>query len=148
MSATPVAPRGPTPSRLRLLALLALAVPVVLTAVASTQSAALGALALASAAGILAMLLAGPVFRIILSVLLALLGLCVVLVAVATPEGGGLAVLAVVAGILQAIAAGWVATTVRRWPTSGARYTRTRLDGDPASDWDALSSGDDPTDER
>jgi hypothetical protein len=136
-----------TPSRLRLLALAALAVPVLLTAVASTQSAAFGALALASAAGILAMLLAGPVFRTILSVLLALLGLCVALVAVATPEGGGLATLALVAGILQVLVAGWATTTVRRWPTSGARYSRTRVDGDPASDWDALSSGDDPTDE-
>jgi len=136
-----------TPSRLRLAALLGLAVPIVLTGVASTQSGALGALALAAAAAVLAMLLAGPVFRIILSVLIALLGVCVVLVAVATPEGGGLAVLAVAAGILQVLVAGAVALTARGWPTGGARYSRTRLDGDPASDWDALSSGDDPTDE-
>ena len=136
-----------TPSRLRLIALLALAVPIILTAVASTQSGALGALALASAAGGFAMLLAGPVFRTILAVLIALLGVCVVLVAVATPEGGGLAALGFAAGILQVVAAGWVAATARRWPTSGARYSRTRVAGDPASDWDALSSGDDPTDE-
>jgi hypothetical protein len=136
-----------TPSRLRLIALGVLAVPIALTAVASGGSPAFGALALASAAGAFAMLLAGPVFRIILAVLLALLGVCVALVATLTPEGGSLAVLALVAGILQVLAAGWVATTVRRWPASGARYSRTRLDGDPASDWDALSSGDDPTDE-
>lgn len=136
-----------TPSRVRLIALIALVVPIVLVAVASSQSAAFGALALASAAGVLAMLLAGSVFRMILSVLIALLGLCVVLVAVATPEGGGLQILALGGGILQVVVAGWVATTVRRWPTSGSRYSRTRLDGDPASDWDALSSGDDPTDD-
>ena len=136
-----------TPSRRRLLALLALAVPIVLVAVAGSQGAAFGALALASAAGGLAMLLAGPVLRIVLSVLLALLGVCVVLVAVVAPERGALATLAVVGGVLQVLAAGWVATTVRRWPASGARYSRMRLDGDPASDWDALSSGDDPTDE-
>jgi hypothetical protein len=131
----------------RLIALIALVVPIVLVAVASSQSAAFGALALASAAGVLAMLLAGSVFRMILSVLITLLGLCVVLVAVATPEGGGLQILALGGGILQVVVAGWVATTVRRWPTSGSRYSRTRLDGDPASDWDALSSGDDPTDD-
>lgn len=136
-----------TPSRLRLLALLALAVPILLVAVASSGSAAFGALALASAAGGFAMLLAGPVFRTILAVLIELLGLSVVLVAVATAEGGGLATLALVAGILQIVAAGWVSTTVRRWPATGSRYSRTRVDGDAASDWDALSSGDDPTDE-
>ena len=135
-----------TPSRLRLLALLALAVPIVLVAVASGESAAFGALALASAAGGLAMLLAGPVFRTILSVLIALLGACVVLVAIVTPEGGALEVLAIVGGSLQVLAAVWVATTVRRWPTGGSRYSRTRLDGDPASDWDSLSAGEDPTD--
>ncbi|WP_395640535.1 Trp biosynthesis-associated membrane protein [Pseudolysinimonas sp.] len=137
-----------TPSRLRLLALFALAVPILLTAIASGESAAFGALALASAAGGFAMLLAGPVFRIILSVLIALLGACVVLVAVVTPESSGLEALALVAGVLQVLAGGWVATTVRRWPTGGSKYSRTRLDGDPASDWDSLSAGDDPTDDR
>ena len=136
-----------TPSRLRLLALLALALPIALTAAASGASAGFGALALAAAAGGFAMLLAGPVFRVILSVLIALLGVCTVLVALVTPDGGGLSILALVAGILQVLVAAWVATTVRHWPTTGARYSRSRLDGDPASDWDTLSSGDDPTDE-
>jgi hypothetical protein len=137
-----------TPSRLRLVALLALAVPVVVIAATSAASAGFGALALASAAGGFAMLLAGPVFRTILAVLIALLGGCVVLVAIVTPDGGGLAVLALVAGILQVLVAGWVATTARHWPSGGSRYSRTRLDGDPASDWDTLSAGDDPTGDR
>ncbi len=135
-----------TPSRLRLIALLALAVPIVLTAIASGSSAAFGAIALASAAAALAMLLAGPVFRAILAVLIALLGACVVVVAVFTPELDALTLVAIVGGTLQVLAAAWVATTVMRWPASGSRYSRSRLEGDPASDWDALSAGDDPTD--
>ena len=135
-------------SRLRLVALMALAVPIIATAASSGASAGFGALALASAAAGFAMLLAGPVFRVILAVLIALLGACTIVVAVVTPEGGGLSTLALVAGILQILVAVWVATTARHWPTSGSRYSRTRLDGDPASDWDSLSAGDDPTDDR
>jgi hypothetical protein len=134
-----------TPSRHRLVALLGLAVPVVLTAIASPASPGFPALALATAAGILAMLLAGPVFRVILSVLLGLLGVCVVLVALNTPDPGGLVWLAFAAGILQALVAGWILMTVRLWPTGTARYSRSRVAGDAASDWDALSEGDDPT---
>ena len=120
--------------------------PIALTGAASSVSAGFTALALASAAAAAAMLLAGPVFRLILSVLLALLGLCVVLVALNTPDGGSLGVVALVAGILQALVALGVAGTVRRWPTSTSRYSRSRVEGDRASDWDALSEGDDPTD--
>jgi hypothetical protein len=132
-----------TPSRLRLLGLLALAVPVVLTAVATGDSAAFGALATAAAAATLALLLAGRVFRVILSVLLALLGVCVVLVAVMLPA---LSMLGLAGGILLTVVALAVAATSRRWPSTAARYTRARVDGDPASDWDTLSAGDDPTD--
>jgi hypothetical protein len=135
-----------TPSRLRLLALLSLAVPIALTAVAAGSSAAFGALALAAAAAGLAMLLAGPVFRLVLAALIALLGACVVLVAVLDPALEAPVVVAIVAGALQVLVAGWVATTVRHWPSPGSRYSRSRLEGDPASDWDALSAGDDPTD--
>lgn len=135
-----------TPSRLRLVSLFALAVPIVLTAIASGAGPAFGALALASAAAGFAMLLAGPVFRTIVSVLIALLGVCVVIVAVFTPDLDALTVVARVGGVLQVLVAAWVATNVRRWPSSGSRYSRSRLEGDPASDWDALSSGDDPTD--
>lgn len=135
-----------TPSRLRLVALLALAVPIALTAAAAGSSAAFGALALAAAAAALAMLLAGPAFRVILAVLIALLGGCVVLVAVLDPDLDAPVVIAIVGGALQAVVAIGVATTARHWPSSGSRYSRSRLEGDPASDWDALSAGDDPTD--
>lgn len=136
-----------TASRIRLLSLLGLAVPIVLVAIAAGDSPAFGALALAAAAGGFAMLLAGPVFRVVLSVLIALLGLCVVLVAVVTPETGSLELLALVGGILLALVAVGVAITARRWPASGSRYSRSRLEGDSASAWDSLSAGDDPTDD-
>jgi len=135
-----------TPSRTRLIALLALAVPIALTAAAAGSNAAFGALALAAAAAGFAMLLAGPVFRVILSVLIALLGACVVVVAVFVPAPDALTVVAIVGGALQVLVAAWIATTVRNWPTTGSRYSRSRVAGDPASDWDALSAGDDPTD--
>lgn len=135
-----------TPSRLRLLALLGLAVPIVLTAIAAPTSAGFGALALAAAAAGLAMLLAGPVFRVILAVLIALLGVCVVLVGVFTEPPGGLVIVAIVGGVIQVLLAGWVSMTARLWPAAAARYSRSRVEGDPATDWDALSAGDDPTD--
>jgi hypothetical protein len=131
-----------TPSRLRLLALLALAVPIALTAFATGESAAFGALATAAAAATLALLLAGRVFRVVLGVLLGLLGVCVVLVAVVLP---GLSILALAGGSLLALVAVGVVITSPRWPSTTSRYSRTRLDGDPASDWDTLSAGDDPT---
>jgi len=134
-----------TSGRVRLLSLVALAIPVALTAVAAGAGAAVPALALATAAAAFALLLAGPVFRVVLAVLIALLGVSVILVAVATPEGGSLAWLAVAAGALQVLVGIGIAVTARLWPTTGSRYSRSRLDGDPASDWDALSSGDDPT---
>src|SRR5690606_10869418 len=111
-------------SRLRLLSLSALAVPIALTAAASPATPGFAALALASAAGGAAMLLAGPVFRGILAVLLALLGLGVVLVAVNTPGAGGLGVLALVAGFVQLAVGVGVALTVRLWPSGASRYSR------------------------
>jgi hypothetical protein len=135
-----------SPSRLRLIALLALAVPIVLTASATGSSPAFGALALAAAAAALATLLAGPVFRVILVALIALLGGCVVLVAILDPDVEAPVVIVIIGGALQTVVAIGVATTVRHWPSTGSRYSRSRLEGDPASDWDALSAGDDPTD--
>lgn len=137
-----------TPGRIRLLSLLALAVPVALTAVAAGGGSAVGALALATVAAAFALLLAGPVFRIVLAVLIALLGLCVIVVAVATPEGGSLAGVAVAGGIVQILAGGAIAVTARLWPSAGSRFGRSRLERDSASDWDALTEGDDPTDDR
>ncbi len=134
-----------TPSRLRLLSLLALVVPIAATGLASPASPGFAALALASAAGAAAMLLAGAVFRGILAVLLALLGGCVMLVAVNTPEAGALGTVALVAGIVQAVVALGVLATVTRWPAGTSRYSRSRVAGDRASDWDALTEGDDPT---
>ena len=134
-----------TPSRVRLLAILSLAVPIFLTAIAAASSAGFGALALAAGAAGLAMLLAGPVFRVILAVLIALLGVCVVLVGVFNEPQGGLVIVAMVAGAIQVLLAGWVAMTARHWPAATARYSRSRVEGDPATDWDALSAGDDPT---
>ena len=136
-----------TPGRLRLLSLIALAIPVALTAVAAGGGAGVAALALATAAAGCALLLAGPVFRVVLAVLIALLGACVILVAVATPEGGSLVGLAVAAGIVQVLMGVGIAVTARAWPATASRYSRSRLAGDPANDWDALSSGDDPTDD-
>jgi hypothetical protein len=118
-------------------------VPIVLLAVATADSAAFGALATAAAAATLALLLAGRVFRVILGLLIALLGGCVVLVAILLPE---ISVLALADGILLALVAIAVVVTSRAWPSTGSRYTRARLDGDPTSDWDTLSAGDDPTD--
>lgn len=134
-------------SRLRLVALLALAVPIAVTAATAGANAAFGALALAAAAAGLAMLLAGPVFRTILAALLALLGICVVLVGIFSPPVDSLVVAAITGGVLLTVVAIWVATTVRHWPSATSRYSRSRLEGDPASDWDALSAGDDPTDQ-
>jgi hypothetical protein len=134
-----------TPGRLRLLSLLSLAISVALTAVAAGAGGSFLALVLATVAAAFALLLAGPVFRMILAVLIALLGVCVILVAVATPEGGALVGLAVAGGALQVLIGIGIALTARAWPASGSRYSRTRVDGDATSDWDALSSGDDPT---
>lgn len=135
-----------TPSRLRLVALLALAVPIGLTAVAAGTSSAFGAFALAAAAAGFAMLLAGPVFRAVLAVLIALLGGCIVIVAAFSPPIDALVVVAIIGGSLQVLVAVWVVATARLWPSATSRYSRSRVEGDPASDWDALSAGDDPTD--
>ena len=134
-----------TPSRFRLAALVGLAVPIIVTACGAGANPAFGALALASAAAAFAMLLAGVVFRAILAGLIALLGVCIVLVAIFSPALDALGVVALIGGALQVLVAAWVATTVRGWPAPGTRYSRSRVAGDPASDWDALSAGDDPT---
>lgn len=136
-----------TPSRWRLLGFVALGIPLIIQAVAGASSAAFGALALAGAAATLALLLAGPVFRVILATLLALLGGAVILVAVSLgdPATGGGAVLGGVGGALQVVAGTFVALTAARWPRGSGRYSHIRTTGDRASEWDALSSGDDPT---
>jgi uncharacterized membrane protein (TIGR02234 family) len=113
-------------------------------------------LALASLTLVLALALAGPVFRVILGALDALLGVCVVVVAtwslsdpvraalpvltdatgIGSEEGLAGQVTAIVitawpyvglaAGILMILTGPAVAVTSRVWPASGDRYSRTR----------------------
>lgn len=171
---TPGRPGGA--SRLRLVSLLAIAVVAALALLAWSQTwfrisvdtrvltiggnvagGAMPALALASLAVILALALAGPLFRSILGVLEALLGVAMITTSVfaltdpvaaslsaitkatglagddAAVAGGhqstGWPVLAVVAGVLAILVGVFVAVTARRWPTSSRRFTRTRAEG-------------------
>jgi len=174
-----------TPTRLRLVSLLGIAVVAALTLLAWSQAwfrvsvdtlaltvggsvagAALPALALASLAVILALALAGPLFRSILGVLEALLGVGIVVTsafALANPvaaslpaitkatglagSGNGIAdsveatgwpVLAVVSGVLAILVGLVVAVTARTWPTSSRRFSRTRTEAEgPGGDADA-----------
>ena len=141
--------------------------------------AALPPLALASLALVLALAIAGPVFRMVLGVLESLLGLVVALVAgmalgdpvaasapaitdatgvSGTDAVAGLVgdvtvsawpVVALVAGILMGVVGLSAAITGGRWPQTGRRYSRSRLESadseSPVDEWDALSEGDDPT---
>jgi hypothetical protein len=180
-----------TPSRVRLISMGAIVVGAGLAALSWSQpwytvddvvvggdvaGAALLPLALASLTLLLALALAGPVFRVILGVLDALLGVCVVVVAAwslsdplrasqpALLEATGMQseapltfmlvattpwpAVGIIAGALMIATGLFIAVTARRWPVSGSRYARTRLetpDGDAVHDWDALSDGDDPT---
>lgn len=180
-----------TPGRLRLISMAAIVLEAGLAALAWSQTwytvgevvvggavagGALLPLALASLTLVLALALAGAVFRVILGVLDALLGVCVVVVAAwslsdpvrasqpALVAATGLSneqplsyaavvvtpwpVVGLIAGVLMVLTGIAVAVTARAWPTSGSRYTRSRLetpDGDAVHDWDALSEGDDPT---
>jgi len=187
-----------TPSRLRLVSMAAIVAEAALVSLAWSQTwfllrlsgaeyavggdvagGALLPVALASLTLVLALALAGPVFRVILGVLDALLGVCVVAVAVwalSDPVRASLPVLVEATGltgdeqafldeIASTVTAAWpfvalaggilmiltgiaIAVTSRAWPTSGAKYSRTRAetaDGTAIHDWDALSEGDDPT---
>ncbi|MBN9142029.1 MAG: Trp biosynthesis-associated membrane protein [Micrococcales bacterium] len=155
--------------------------PVPLEVRGDVAAAALPPLALALLAIVAALALAGPALRTVFGVLEALLGGCVVAVtAVAlgapvaasasavtevTGVGGSESVaelvasvrvsawpaVAIAVGVLVVVAGLSVALTARRWPASGRRYSRTRIEAvgpaasDPIAEWDALSDGDDPT---
>jgi hypothetical protein len=129
-----------------------------------------------------ALAIAGPVFRVILGGLEALLGVTVVIssigaitdsihaaaptVSAATGIAGTASVaqlvstigvtawpfVAVVAGVLIVVAGVLVIVTSRSWPDSGRRYSAVRTEPatgtDAADSWDALSAGNDPTDDR
>ncbi len=189
-----------TPSRLRLISMVAIVVEAAFVSLAWSQTwfllrlsgaeytvggdiagGALLPIALASLTLVLALALAGPVFRVILGVLDALLGVCVVAVAVwslSDPVRASLPVLVdatgltgdeqafldeiastvttawpyvgLAAGILMILTGVAIAVTSPAWPVSGAKYSRTRAetaDGTAINDWDALSEGDDPTDD-
>jgi hypothetical protein len=187
-----------SPSRLRLISMAAIVAEAALVSLAWSQTwfllrlsgvevpvpgavagGALLPLALASLALVAALGLAGPFFRVVLGVLDALLGVCVVAVSVwalSDPVRASLPVLVdatgftadeqafldeiastvtlpwpfvgMAGGVLMILTGIAIAVTSRAWPTSGAKYSRTRLetpDGTAIHDWDALSEGDDPT---
>jgi hypothetical protein len=187
-----------SPSRLRLITMVAIVAEAALVSLAWSQTwfllrlsgvevpvpgavagGALLPLALASLALVAALGLAGPFFRVVLGVLDALLGVCVVAVSVwalSDPVRASLPVLVdatgftadeqafldeiastvtlpwpfvgMAGGVLMILTGIAIAVTSRAWPTSGAKYSRTRLetpDGTAIHDWDALSEGDDPT---
>jgi hypothetical protein len=153
-----------TPGRLKLASIAGLAVVAGLVLLAGSQPwaveaeteavrdapTAILAVGLAQLALVGALAIAGPVFRIVLGVLAALLGLCVVLVVVVTGEWStAWPALAVAGGTLFILGGLFVAITARAWPAGGRKYSRTRLAGGGAvADWDALSEGEDPTEDR
>ena len=133
---------------------------------------ALSALALASLALIAALAIAGRFFRVVLGVLLALLGVCVVAVsafAIGNPvvaatsaitKATGVAgtqsvaklvtatsvtawpVVAIVLGVLLTLLGLAIAPTARSWPDSGRKYTRSRLTTADAEAQDPVSEWD------
>jgi len=158
---------GIPPARWRLIGLGALVVPALLALLAGSQdweaaaavsdpdagtsgaAGAVTALAIAGIAAAAAQLLAGAVFRRILAVLSGLLGVAVLVVGIVgagRSDATAWPAAAIVAGALAIAAAVLVLASASRWPRATTRYSRTRATGDPASDWDALSEGEDPTD--
>jgi hypothetical protein len=143
---------------------------------------ALIALALAGLAPVAALAIAGPIIRVVLAVLEALIGVTVLLSAyaalsdpagasasavtaatgvsgqesvaalVGAVETGAWPWLAVVAGVLMIGYAAVLMATVARWPASTSKYQAVRMapaGGDSrVSDWDSLTTGDDPTTDR
>lgn len=133
---------------------------------------ALSALALASLALIAALAIAGPFFRVVLGILQALLGVCVVAVsafAIADPvvsatsaitKATGVAgtqsvaalvtatsvtawpVVAIVLGVLLTLLGLAIAPTARSWPVSGRKYSRTRLEAPEADELDSVQEWD------
>jgi uncharacterized membrane protein (TIGR02234 family) len=123
----------------------------------SVAGSALAPIALASLALVAALAIAGTFFRVVLGLLLALLGVCVIVVsafAIAHPvvaatsaitKTTGVAgdasvaklvtaasttawpVVAIVIGVFIALLGLLIVATSRRWPDSGRKYTRSRL---------------------
>lgn len=108
------------------------------------------AIGLAMLALVGALAIAGRLMRMVLLVLGALLAACVVLVVLVAGEWAtAWPVVAIVAAALTIVATPIVAIASRRWPVAASRYSRTRIagQGDAVADWDALSEGEDPTDD-
>ncbi|HEY4152359.1 MAG TPA: Trp biosynthesis-associated membrane protein [Pseudolysinimonas sp.] len=133
---------------------------------------ALSALALASLALIAALAIAGRFFRVVLGILLALLGVCVIAVsafALANPvasatsaitKATGVAgtqsvaklvtatsitawpVVAIVLGVLLTLLGVAIAPTARSWPDSGRKYTRSRTTAPDAETQDPVEEWD------
>ena len=180
-----------TGGRLKLLSLVAIALLAVLLFAAWSQNwftltvqgkpfpvsgqvagSALSALALASLALIAALAIAGPFFRVVLGILQALLGVCVIVVsafAIANPvvsataaitKATGIAgtqsvaslvtatsitawpVVAMVLGVLLTLLGLAIAPTARSWPESGRKYTRSRLVSPDADSLDPVQEWD------
>ena len=132
----------------------------------------LAPLALTALALIAALAIAGPVFRIVLGVLEALVGACVVavaLVSLADPVAASAAavtastgitghdsvaalvesvavsawpVVALVLGAALTLVGAFVAVTAPRWPVSGRKYSRTRTAPVDGSDPDPIAEWD------
>jgi len=144
-------------------------------------AAGLSALALAALVLVGAISIAGVFFRFVLGALQALIGVAVILsstlalgnpIAASAPSiseatgitgaapvvalVGSVSVtawpwIALVAGVLQIVAAAGILITAKSWPGSSRRYQAARVTtegGSPIEDWDALTSGGDPTDDK
>ena len=67
-----------------------------------------------------------------------------------TVDGGVWPIACLLGGLVVAGTGGYALLRGRRWPSMGARYERTPVaapdpDGDPATMWDSLDAGTDPT---
>ncbi len=133
---------------------------------------ALAPIALASLALVAALAIAGPFFRVVLAVLLALLGVCVIVVsafAIANPVVSATAaitkvtgvagtasvarlvsatsmtawpIVAIVLGVLVTLLGMAIVPTARSWPESGRKYSRSRLVAADAEDLDPVQEWD------
>jgi uncharacterized membrane protein (TIGR02234 family) len=142
------------------------------TVAGSVAGSALAPIALASLALVAALAIAGRFFRVVLGVLLALLGVCVIVVsafAIANPVvaatsaitkttgvAGGASVqklvtatsmtawpvVAIVLGVLLTLLGLAIAPTARSWPASGRKYTRSRLVAPDADGLDPVQEWD------
>ena len=138
----------------------------------SVAGSALAPIALASLALVAALAIAGPFFRVVLSVLLTLLGVCVIVVsafAIVNPVVSASAaitkvtgvagtasvaklvtatsmtawpIVAIVLGVLVTLLGMAIVPTARSWPESGRKYSRSRPVAAGAEDLDPVQEWD------